>query len=117
MKTFPHKRLWVLSVGLPALVLGLVAGCASRRAYLVPAPADNLKNGGQAAVASADDVSITGTPHAWARRPYDLYKRVTPLKVRIENHSNRPIRLVYQDFKLEAPEGQIFAALPPSEIT
>ena len=118
MKIIAQKKRWMLSVGLAALAVNLfLAGCASRRAYLVPAATDNLTNGGHAAMASADDVSITVTPNAWDGRPYDLYKRVTALKVRIENHSNRPIRLVYQDFKLESPEGETFAALPPSEIT
>ena len=101
---------------LAVFVMVFLAGCAAHHAYLVPAPTHNLANGGQAAMASAENVSITVTPNAWQGRPYDLYKWVTPLKVRIENHGKQPLRLVYRDFNLESPGGNLLAALPPSEI-
>ena len=101
---------------LAVFVMVFLAGCAVHHAYLVPAPTDNLANSGQAAMASAENVSITVTPNAWQGRPYDLYKWVTPLKVRIENHGKQPLRLVYRDFNLESPGGNLLAALPPSEI-
>lgn len=108
-----HRLTWLALCG--ALLI-LTGGCAAHHAYLVPTPADNLTNGGQAAMASADNISITVTPNAWQGTPHDLYRRVTPLKVRIENHSKEPIRLTYGDFALETPQGTMLAALPPSEI-
>lgn len=116
MKLIPHS-LHILELGAAAATLTLVAGCASHRAYLVPAPSANLENGGHAATASADGVKITVVPNAWNGRPQDLYRLVTPMKVRIENKSDRPIRLAYEDFALEGPNGTEFAALPPTEVT
>lgn len=102
---------------LAALTLICLTGCASHHAYLVPAPSANLTNGGHAATASADGVTVTVTPNSWDGIPRDLYRDVTPLKVRIENHSNNPVRLSYEDFAVHGPTGEMFAALPPSEIT
>lgn len=95
----------LLSLALCGVFLVFAGGCAQHHAYLVPTPADNLANGGQSATASVDGISMTVTPNAWQGTPYDLYRRVTPLKVRIENHSNQPIRLTYGDFELETPQG------------
>lgn len=106
-----------LLLGAISLFLVFSVGCASRHAYLVPAPTANLTSGGHAVMASADGVTITVTPNSWNGIPHNLYKHLTPLEVRIENHSNQPIRLVYADFKLVSPGGKTFAALPPSEIT
>jgi hypothetical protein len=116
VKFHSDKKHRILSLGLAILVLALVGGCASQHAYLVPAPVANLTNGGHAAMATSEGVTIKVTPNAWDGRPHNLYKRVTPLKVRIENQSKQPIRLVYQDFALETPHGERLAALPPSEI-
>jgi len=117
VKTFAHKTHHLLWFGALVMVMALGAGCAvHRHAYMVPAPTDNLTNGGHSATAALDGVSITVTPNAWDGRPRDLYRRVTPLKVRLENHNNRPLRLVYEDFDLQTAQGQQLAALPPSEI-
>lgn len=102
---------------LAAFTVIFLSGCASHHAYLVPAPSANLANGGHAATASADGVTVTVTPNSWDGVPRNLYRDVTPLKVRIENHSEKPVRLSYQDFAVQGPTGETFAALPPSEIT
>ncbi|HTU32902.1 MAG TPA: hypothetical protein VMF66_03775 [Candidatus Acidoferrum sp.] len=106
-----------LPVGMAALAVIFLSGCASHHAYLVPAPSANLTNGGHAATASADGVTIVVTPNSWSGFPRDLYRDVTPLKVRIENHSRDPVRLSYEDFAVQGPTGETFAALPPTEIT
>ncbi len=93
-----------------------MAGCAAHRAYLVPAPTDTLTQSGHAAVADVQDVRVVVTPNAWNGDPSDLSEHVTPLKVRIENHGKRPIRLTYDDFNLQGPDGKLFADLPPSSI-
>ncbi len=101
-----------------AVVIAFVAGCATyHHAYLVPAPAATLANQGQSAVATAGDVTITVIPNSWNGRPHNLYRKVTPVKVRIQNNSKVPVRLIYSDFQLETPQGQAFAALPPYQIT
>jgi len=101
-----------------ALVIAFAAGCATyHHAYLVPAPAATLTNSGESAVATADNVTITVIPNSWNGRPRNLYRKVTPVEVRIQNDSKVPVRLIYSDFQLQTPQGQAFAALPPSEIT
>ncbi len=118
MKITTHINRHFLSVSLAAFVIAVAGGCATyHQAYLFPAPSDNLSNGGQAAVATADNVTITVMPNSWNGRPRNLYTKVTPVRVRIQNNSKIPIRLVYDDFNLESPRGETFAALPPSEIT
>ncbi len=114
---FPHTKRFTWPLGLTAATLILLSGCAvSHHAYLVPAPSANLTNGGQAATASADGVVMTVTPNDWNGRPHDLYGHVTPLRVRIQNNSKHPVRVAYEDFKIESPQGRTFAALPPSQI-
>ncbi len=118
MKLITHINRHLLSVALATFAFAAIAGCATyRHAYLVPAPNASLSNGGQGAVATAANVTITVLPNSWNGRPRNLYTKVTPVKVRIQNNSDVPIRLVYEDFNLESPRGQTFAALPPSEIT
>jgi hypothetical protein len=110
------KKQQILSVAAGALLLAFGSACASHHAYLVPAPTDQLALGGRAAQSTADDVNITVTPNDWSGRPSNLYKRVTPLKVKIQNNSNQALRITYQDFDLQGPKGNTYAALPPSEI-
>lgn len=116
MSILVQKRMRIWYLGAAALAALLITGCASQHAYLVPAPTDNLTNGGHAAMGMAEGVRITVTPNSWNGKPRNLYKRVTPLKVRIVNHSKQPLRLVYHDFKLQTAQGFQLAALPPSEI-
>lgn len=111
------KNALLRPLGVAALTILFLSGCAlSHHAYLVPAPSANLTNGGHAATASADGVMITVVPDDWNGRPRDLYRDVTPMKVRIQNNSRNPLRLAYEDFQIEAPTGQTYAALPPSQI-
>lgn len=116
VKSFLQGKQRELSLVMIALILTFAAGCATRHAYLVPAPTDHLTDARHAATASADYVSITVVPDDWNGRPHNLYKRVTPLKARIENHGKEPIRLVYRDFDVQTPQGNLLAALPPSQI-
>jgi hypothetical protein len=116
MKIPLHRKQQGWLLGVVSLVFVFAAGCTLHRAYLVPAPTDNLTNGGRAVAATADGVSITVTPNAWNGAPRDLYDLITPLKVRIENNSKRPIRVTYEDFVLRTSGGTTLAALPPSEV-
>jgi|GEM_PF-438017 len=104
------------AVGAISLAILFSSGCAAKRAYLVPAPSDMLTNAGRAATAHAEGVKIVVMPNDWNGRPRNLYRYVTPLNVRIENHSKRPVRLAYEDFHLQTPRGRELAALPPSQI-
>jgi hypothetical protein len=114
MKTYKSER--ALPLAVIGLMFAFVAGCAAHRAYLVPAPTDNLANGGHSAVAESNGVKVVVTPNQWNGTPRDLPNKVTPVKVRIVNHSNQPLRVVYGDFTLQTQQGTSLAALPPSEI-
>lgn len=108
-----RSRWALLCCILLSLAIGLA--CAAKRVVLAPAPTDTLaSNGG--AVAEADGVRIVVTPNAWNGNPADLPDRVQPLRVSITNHSSRALRVVYSDFALRAPNGKLFADLPPYSI-
>jgi hypothetical protein len=90
----------------------LLAGCA-RHEGLGPASGAivPLDHPNQASV-EEQGIRIFVDGDAWRGEPRDLERRMTALWVRIENHGGLPMRLMYQDFKLESGK-QILAPLPP----
>jgi hypothetical protein len=98
-----------------AIALGLT-GCASRQ--LVPAPEAQLMPGRHdTAVAESDGVRTTVQSQAWSGRPASLPQQITPLEVTVVNHSDRPVRITYDDFTLTGSSGFTYSALPPYKIT
>lgn len=82
-----------------------VAAQASPQA--IPAsPASNV------AVMDVAGVRLYARGEAWDGSPANLGATVTPLAVRIENHSGGPIELVYDHFALVAADGREFHPLP-----
>lgn len=105
--TSPKAWLFVVALTLVA------AGCTSY-ARLEPAPEATLANGSEA-VASVHGVHVQLETTAWSDR--DAIRRyTTPLKVTIENQSEHPVTLRYQDFSLVSEAGEVYSALPPFEI-
>jgi hypothetical protein len=88
------------------------AGCA-RHEGLAPAPGAivPLDHPNQAS-AEEQGIRIFVDGDAWRGEPSDLERRMTALWVRVENRSGLPIRLMYQDFKVESGK-QILSPLPP----
>jgi hypothetical protein len=90
----------------------LLAGCARHEGLgptsgaIVP-----LDHPNQASV-EEQGIRIFVDGDAWRGEPRDLERQMTALWVRIENHGGLPMRLMYQDFKLESGK-QILAPLPP----
>lgn len=106
-----HARIVLTAV----FALGL-AGCASRQ--LVPAPEAQLMPGRQdTAVAESHGVRTTVQSQAWSGRPVSLSQQITPLHVTVVNHSERPVRITYDDFTLTGSSGFTYSALPPYKIT
>ena len=96
-------------------VLLVLAACAAR-APLAPAPeARVLPEREQAAVASAGGVRVTADASAWDGFPSPL-RTVVPVRVRIENGAQVPLRLSLDAFSLRLEEGTSLAALPPMEV-
>lgn len=91
-----------------ALFFLALAGCASGPA-LDPAPAAVRVPGDDDAAQSRDrGVTIVVDPGV-----PDLF---TPFRVRIENHSDRRLRLSYDAFTLGTPEGFSYTAISPFQI-
>ncbi len=96
------------------LTLGL-AGCAAGR--LQPATtARVIANAPDAAVAEDSGIRIAAEANDWSASPADLDERLTPMKVRIINHSGAPIEILYQQFALLGGHGRKYLPLPPAPI-
>ena len=105
----------VLIVPTAVIALGLAA-CATRQ--LVPAPEAQLMPGRQdTAVAESGGVRTTVQSQAWSGSPASLPQQITPLQVTVVNHSDRPVRITYDDFTLTGSSGFAYSALPPYKIT
>ena len=88
-----------------------VAGCG--HGHLVPAESAKLVPGTDAAVATADGLRCTAEAAVWEGRAGELPPSVAPIKVRIRNDGDEPVRLRYQDFALLGPDGRKYRPLPP----
>lgn len=90
----------------------LAASCASEPS-LTPAPdATIVENDGVAAQAVTENITLTAEAGAW-RTGVDIEQAVTPLKVTIENGSDRNLSVRYSEFGLVTETGNRYAALPP----
>ena len=98
-------------VGLASLTV--LAGCAYGL-ELTPAPQASAAAGLEhAAVAEAAGITVIARGQSWSARPVDLDDYVTPLWVRIENHSDRALRLSLKDLSLVSDNGFAYAAMSP----
>lgn len=94
-----------------ALAALVAAGCSAPGTQLEPAPAAETV-APETAVDRVNGVRMTAETGTWdglAR----VKTEVTPIRVTIENGSDTPIRLRYDDFALVGPQGRRYAALPP----
>jgi hypothetical protein len=91
---------------LAAAVLLLLAGCASR----LGAPA------GPEPSASAGDVELSARANAWSGWPAELPRLVTPVRVRIANRGEVPVRVDTTTFALRLPGGGRLAAVLPADV-
>jgi len=84
--------------GLWVVALGLIAGCIPE-ARLQPLPeARPLAGDTSAAVAEAHGVRLVADGAAWDGYPKNLERRLTPVEVRLENHSGRALSIRYELF-------------------
>jgi len=92
------------------------AGCATEP-ELEPAPtAQRLTGKTTGAKDSQSGIIIEAHVDAWRWTPARLAHELTPIRVRIENESERALLLRYDEFRLATPAGFEFAALPPFDI-
>jgi hypothetical protein len=81
---------------------------------MIPSASARVVPGAPAAAEAEDHgVEISADGDDGEGRPVDLTRRLTPLKVRVVNHSGRPIELLYQRFSLKGARGHMYRPLPP----
>lgn len=97
-------------------LLVAVCGCAHNPELEPAASVPDVPGRGEGAAVSVESVVVEARAQAWQGQPIDLEEEVTPLWVRIENRSDRPLRVRYEDFWLQAPDGATYAALPPYNV-
>jgi hypothetical protein len=88
--------------GALALAVLLLAGCAAPASLPV--------------TATAAGVEVTAITGAWSGWPRTLTTVVTPVRVRVVNRSEVPLRLSPTSFALALPDGRRLAAAPPADI-
>lgn len=88
-------------------------GACGFDSQLAPAPnALTLPEHSEVAYQRDNGVTVVVNSDAWRGYPSDLPWVLTPLEVRIENHSGRPLKLSYANFALVSAQGARFAPLP-----
>jgi hypothetical protein len=98
------------------MALGLIAGCIPE-ARLQPLPeARSLAGDTSAAMAEAHGVRLVADGAAWDSYPKNLERRLTPVEVRVENHSGRPLSIRYEFFDVEGASRFHYAAIPPLSL-
>jgi hypothetical protein len=108
-------RFSLRSALLPAFLVAAVAfaGCSAPGTELAPAPAANeAASMTEAAIDRVEGVRMVVQSQAWPGMA-EVKREITPLRVVIENNSQIPVRLRYDEFTLVGPQGQRYAALPP----
>jgi hypothetical protein len=112
---FCYKIQWMRKI---LLMLTIISGITSCRDYvrLTPAPeAQEVEGINHAAKASVAGVNVIVQARAWVGTTA-IKTEVTPLKLTVENNTNKSIRIRYSDFALISSTGEHFAALPPYAI-
>ncbi|MDT8435903.1 MAG: hypothetical protein RRA92_04020 [Gemmatimonadota bacterium] len=100
----------------PLLFVLILSACSAKESELVPAPAADVVAGtGFGAAATVRDVELTASAQAWTGEEA-ISDLVTPIRVRIDNASDRPIRIAYHQFALVEPDGDRYSAIPPFEV-
>lgn len=94
----------------------LVSSCKTQTQLTPAASAQSVSALQQAASVEMQGVSIVVESEAW---PFDrgIEDHVSPLRIEIQNNSDKPLRVRYSDFALvNGNDGKRFAALPPYSV-
>jgi hypothetical protein len=105
----PGSLLWV------AAVL-TVASCGHGR--LVPGEdAQLVPSAPTAAVATDAGVRVVASLGTWRGTPMALPDQVTPIKIRVVNHGDRPVSILYEHFSLDGRQGHRYRVVPAIPLT
>lgn len=94
-----------------ALALG---GLSCAEGKMLPAASAHVIPGApETATAELEGVRVSADGDDWAASPADLSERLTPVKVRILNHSGSAVLIAYRQFTLVGAHGRAYHAIPP----
>ena len=93
-------------------ILSLSAVSCAQGRMLPAASAHTIPGAPEAAAAEVQGVRVSADGNDWNAVPADLSTRLTPVKVRIVNHSGAPARIEYQQFSLVGAHGHVYRAFP-----
>lgn len=97
-----------------ALVGLALAACVHQRELVPASGAQTLPGRPRTAEETVESVRVQADSDAWhAGRVSDV---LSPVRVTIENHRDRPLRVSYGQFTLGGPSGFRLAALPPYQV-
>ena len=97
-----------------ALALGGLS-CAAGK--MLPAASAHVVPGApETATAEREGIRVSADGDDWSAPPADLARRLTPVKVRILNHSGAPVLIEYRQFTLVGAHGHVYRAIPPVPI-
>lgn len=110
------KRAKILATAITAGFVALASSGCSSRAKLTPAPSARQVPGHSGTPgATVSGVHVTAAGERWDG-PAEVLEAVTPVRVLIENHSQRPIEVRYGNFALLSASGKRYAAIPPFRV-
>jgi hypothetical protein len=102
----------------PAAAALLLAACIPETQLRPDPSAHQLQGEGDTARAEASGVQLVADGAAWKGTPENLERSLTPVWVKLENRSGRPVRLAYGDFALVSPESRFrYAAIAPLALS
>ncbi len=99
-----------------AVLLLAGIGCANRPELRPAEGATVLTEEKDIAIAEVQNVRFEVDGGAWDGFPEELTE-VVPVRVTVENRSNHPVRIKYEDVSLIGTRGSEFAALPPLQVS
>jgi len=98
-------------------LLALVAGALACATQLRPAPGVQTAAGpGLGAIDREAGVEVEARVQAWRWTPERLETELTPVQVQIDNESEHPLRIRFEDFAPVDAAGRRHAALPPFDM-
>jgi len=102
-----------LVLGTVAALL-LTAGCVHHGKLRPPSGTTQVAGDGTHAIAEAHGVRLVAHGSSWEGHPQDVDRHLTPIQVRLENHSGRPLSVRFEQFELVGQ--QLHYALEPSDL-
>lgn len=102
--------------GLAVVMMLVMAGCVPEVQLQPRSDARSLAGDTSAAVAETAGVRLIADGAAWKGHPGDLERRLTPVEIRLENQSGRPLRIRYEFFDLVGESRFRYSALSPLEM-